>query len=289
MVLDSTVMNVSISTVVADLDTTVAAMQSAITFYTLTMAAMMLLGAKLGDVLVIPAIATLVANNYEGRDRGTAFAIIGAITGAAVAAGPLIGGFVTTYFSWRYVFLGEVVVLLVPDASAPQSIRIDLWSILLSAAGLVLKVLALLQAKTWGLVLPKQAPEIGGVPIEPLGLSRVYFMILGGLLLWVFERRQRTLETDGRASLLTPALFAIPQLRGGLTVLAAQYMVTAGLFFMIPIYLQMTLGFDALQTGLKIFPLSIALILFSAVGTRLSTVWAPRRAASCAWAWAWAS
>ena len=247
----------------------------------------------LGAVLVIPALAALVANNYEGRDRGTAFAIIGAITGAAVAAGPLIGGFVSTYFSWRYVFLGEVVVMivvmllvrLVPDASAPQSIRIDLWSILLSATGLVLIVLALLQAKTLSWALPKQAPEIGGVPIEPLGLSLVpYFMILGGFLLWVFVRRQRTLETDGRASLLTPALFAIPQLRGGLTVLAAQYMVTAGLFFMIPIYLQMTLGFDALQTGLKIFPLSIALILFSSIGTRLSTVWAPRRAASCAWA-----
>ncbi|HEY9424218.1 MAG TPA: MFS transporter, partial [Microterricola sp.] len=135
MVLDGTVMNVSISQVVADLDTTVAAMQAAITFYTLTMASLMLLGAKLGDVwgrrrafvigsivyaigslttafspnvgvlflgwsiieglgavLVIPAIAALIADNYTGRDRITAYATIGAVTGAAVAAGPLIGG-----------------------------------------------------------------------------------------------------------------------------------------------------------------------------------------------------
>src|SRR6478735_1867332 len=140
MVLDSTVMNVSISTVVKDLNTTVAAL--------------MLLGAKLGDVwgrrrafvigaviyacgslltalspniavlflgwsviegvgavLVIPAIAALIASNYQGHDRVTGFAIIGATSGAAVALGPLIGGYVTTYLSWRYVFVGEVVVM----------------------------------------------------------------------------------------------------------------------------------------------------------------------------------
>ena len=129
MVLDGTVMNVSISTVVVDLDTTVTAMQAAITFYTLTMAALMLLGAKLGDVwgrrrafvigsciyalgslmtalspniqvlflgwsiiegvgavLVIPAVAALIADNYGGTDRITAFAVIGAVSGAAEAS-----------------------------------------------------------------------------------------------------------------------------------------------------------------------------------------------------------
>jgi MFS family permease len=139
MVLDGTVMNVSLSAVVKDLDGTVEGMQTAITFYTLTMATLMLLGAKLGAVwgrrralvigsiiyglgslttalapnmallflgwsiieglgavLVIPAIAALTADNYEGKDRITAFAMIGALSGAAVAAGPLIGGFVTT-------------------------------------------------------------------------------------------------------------------------------------------------------------------------------------------------
>src|SRR6478609_9361479 len=147
MVLDSSVMNVSISQIVDDLDTTVTGVQSAITMYTLVMAAFMLVGAKLGDilgrdrafglglavyglgslttalspnltvlligwslveglgaVLVIPAIAALVAANYEGKDRAFAYGIIGGISGAAVAAGPLIGGWVTTTFSWRWVF-----------------------------------------------------------------------------------------------------------------------------------------------------------------------------------------
>ncbi|MDH6237541.1 MFS transporter [Cryobacterium sp. CG_9.6] len=329
MVLDSTVMNVSISTVVRDLDTTVAAMQGAITFYTLTMAAVMLLGAKLGDVwgrrrafmigaivyacgslltafspnfatlflgwsvieglgavLVIPAIAALVAENYLGKDRVIAYAIIGAISGAAVAAGPLIGGYVTTYLSWRPVFAGEVVIMLVvillarliSDSSTPQKIRIDVFSVVLSAAGLVLVVLGMLQSKTWGWILPYQSPEINGRPIEPLGLSLVPYLILSGAaLIWWFMVRQNALVSAGRAPLLRTDLFAIPQLRAGLLVLGAQYAFTAGVFFMIPIYLQMTLGFNALETGLRIFPLSIALILFSVVGTRLSAIWSPRR------------
>lgn len=329
MVLDGTVMNVSISTVVEDLDTTVAAMQAAITFYTLTMAALMLLGAKLGDVwgrrrafvigscvyalgslitalspnivflflgwsiieglgavLVIPAIAALIANNYDGAARVTAYAIIGAVSGAAVAAGPLIGGFITTYLSWRYVFAGEVVIMAfvvlfsraVTDRAGRQPGRIDLPSVLLSSAGLVFVVFGMLQSKTWGWIRPFQIPDIGGVPIAPLGISlTAWLIVLGCVVLTLFLKRQTSLVANGRAPLLHVSLFSITQLRSGLAVLGAQYTITAGFFFMVPVYLQMTLGLDALQTGLKIFPLSIALILFSIVGTRLSRLWSPRR------------
>jgi MFS family permease len=329
MVLDGTVMNVSISTVVDDLDTTVAAMQAAITFYTLTMASVMLLGAKLGDilgrrrafvigscvyalgslitalspnvvllflgwsvieglgaVLVIPAIAALAADNYSGRDRITAYAIIGAVSGAAVAAGPLIGGLVTTYASWRYVFVAEVAIMAavvifarrITDATPRQHIRIDLLSVLLSAAGLILVVLGMLQSKTWGWVAPLASPVIGGVEIAPLGISlTAWFVLVGAVLLYAFSRRQAWLVSEGRPPLVHIDLFSITQLRSGLGVLGAQYAVTAGLFFMVPVYLQMTLGYNALETGIRIFPLSISLILFSVFGTRLSRAWSPRR------------
>ncbi|MHA7268803.1 MFS transporter [Arthrobacter sp. HLT1-20] len=329
MVLDGTVMNVSISTVVADLDTTVAAMQAAITFYTLTMASAMLLGAKLGDiwgrrrafvlgsciyaagslitalspnvqmlflgwsiveglgaVLVIPAIAALVADNYQGHARITAYAIIGAVSGAAVAAGPLIGGFVTTYFSWRYVFVAEVLIMaavvlsarLITDTTARQAVRVDVPSVLLSAAGLVFVVFGMLQSKTWGWITPLATPEVGGVPIAPLGVSlTAWLMLVGGTLIYVFVRRQLLLVSRGDSPLVHVELLSIKQLRSGLSVLGAQYSVTAGLFFMVPVYLQMTLGLDALETGMKIFPLSISLILFSMAGTSLSRVWSPRR------------
>lgn len=329
LVLDGTVMNVSISTVVSDLDTTVTAMQSAITFYTLTMAALMLLGAKLGDVwgrrrafvvgsavyavgslitslspnfaflflgwsiveglgavLVIPAVAALVADNYTGSDRVKAYATIGALSGAAVAAGPLIGGFLTTYASWRYVFAGEVVIMIVvlffsrvvTDSTPRQQVHIDVWSVLLSASGLVLAVFGMLQSKTWGWVRPAASPEVGGREIAPLGISlTAWLMLAGGFLVYAFVRRQGSLERAGRPPLVHMGMFSIPALRSGLTVLGAQYAITAGLFFMVPVYLQMTLGFDALATGKKIFPLSVSLILFSVVGTRLSARWSPRR------------
>ncbi|MFE1784023.1 MFS transporter, partial [Streptomyces sp. NPDC059506] len=155
MVLDTSVMNVSISQLVEDFDTEVTAIQSVITLYTLVMAAFMLTGGKLGDMfgrrrvfgvglvvygtgsamtalaptlgvltlgwsvteglgaaLVLPALAALVAGTYRGRDRSVAYGVIGGLAGAGIALGPLIGGWVTTYLTWRLVFAAEVVVVV---------------------------------------------------------------------------------------------------------------------------------------------------------------------------------
>ncbi len=329
MVLDSTVMNVSISTVVNDLDTTVTAMQTAITFYALTMAAFMLLGGKLGDVfgrkrafmigsviygigsfitaispnitvlmigwsftegigavLVIPAVAALVATNYKGKDRVVAYAVIGGISGAAAAVGPLIGGYVTTYLSWRYVFLAEVFIMIgvllcsgvLKDATKKVAQKIDIASVVLSASGLILLVYGMLQSKVWGWVEPRAIPSINGYDINPFGISIVaYLMLAGIIILRLFYTRQQKLETAHKNPLLKVSMLSIKPLRSGLAVLGSQYMIIGSIFFVVPVYLQMTLGYDALQTGLKILPLSFAVILFSIVGTRLSGRWAPRR------------
>lgn len=331
MVLDSTVMNVSISTVAADLGTDIGGMQAAITFYALTMAAFMLTGGKLGDkwgrsvafrigsivyglgslttafapnltvlmlgwslveglgaILVIPAIAALAAINYTGRDRVIAFSALGAITGFAAAAGPLIGGLMTTYASWRYVFVGEVVIMVlvlivsgrIKDTPGDRTLRIDLLSVVLSAAGMALLVFAVLQSKTWGWLVPLDPPEVAGVTIAPFGVSPVAYLILIAILvLWWFVRRQQHLERDGRIPLLKVSMLRIPALRSGLTMFLAQYFAIAALFFVVPVYLQTILGYNALETGLKILPLSVGLILFSALGSRLSTVRSARNIA----------
>jgi Na+/melibiose symporter-like transporter len=167
---------------------------------------------------------------------------------------------------------------LVNDTTERRSIRIDIPSVLLSSAGLVLVVFGMLQSKTWGWIIPLQVPELNGVAIAPLGISlTAWLMVLGAVLIYVFVRRQVHLVRRGRSPLVHVEVFSITQLRSGLSVLGAQYAVTAGLFFMVPVYLQMTLGLDALQTGLKIFPLSVSLILFSIAGTVLSRFWSPRR------------
>jgi MFS family permease len=324
MVLDSTVMNVSISTVAHDLGTDISGMQAAITFYALTMAAFMLTGGKLGDrwgrspafrigsiiygigslttalapnlgvlmlgwslveglgaVLVIPAIAALAAINYEGRARVVAFAVLGAVTGGAAAAGPLIGGLVTTYSSWRYVFLAEAIVMTVvlivsgriKDVPGNRKLRIDLLSVVLSAAGLAMLVYGILQSKTWGWFIPLDPPVVNGQVIAPFGISPVmYLILLAFVVLWWFVKRQQRLERTGRVPLLKVSMLRIPALRSGLTMFLAQYFAIAALFFVIPVYLQTILGYNALETGLKILPLSVGLILFSVLGSRMATV-----------------
>lgn len=329
MVLDSTVMNVSMSTVAQDLGTSISGMQAAITFYTLTMAALMLTGAKLGDiwgrrrafmigsivyglgslvtalspnlpwllfgwslveglgaVLVIPAIAALAAINYKGKERVVAFAIIGGVSGAAAAAGPLIGGFVTTYFSWRYVFIAEVIIMLavlllakrITDQKATKPQLLDVPSAVLSAIGMGVLVLGILQSKVWGWVQPLGAPTINGQPFTPFGVSVVAYMILiGVLVLWLFYNRQEDLEKAGKPGLIKVSLLSIKSLRSGLSVLMSQYLITAAIFFVIPVYLQTILGYDALKTGMKIFPLSVALIIFSIAGTRMTRRFSAQR------------
>jgi EmrB/QacA subfamily drug resistance transporter len=329
MVLDSTVMNVSISTVVKDLNTTVSAMQAAITFYTLTMAAFMLIGAKiasklglvrafvigsiiygigsfitgisqniymlgfgwsfiegLGAVLVIPSIAALVASNYSGKDRVTAYAIIGGISGAAAAAGPLIGGFMTTYLSWRWVFLIETAIMLslllfvkkFKETDVKDKNKIDFLSALYSATGMALVVFGMLQSKTWGWVTPITEPTINGQSIAPFGISIVAYIIgAGAFLLWLFYERQKMLETKKLNPLVNVSMFKAPQLRSGLMVLFSQYVIIAAIFFVIPIYLQMVLGKDSLSTGIKILPLSIALIIFSMIGSKLVSRYSPKK------------
>jgi MFS family permease len=330
MVLDSTVMNVSISQVVADLNTTVPTVQTAITAYTLVMAAFMLTGAKLGDilgrrrvfaiglmlyglgsfitaispnatvlligwsgieglgaVLVIPAIAALTASNYSGSERAAAFGLLGGIAGAGAAAGPLIGGFVTTALSWRVVFAAETVTVIgilflvhrIHDRASgpPQHERLDLVGSALSALGLGLAVFGILKISQWGLFTPIGALTINGTKITPFGFSAVPFIILAGIVvLGLFARWQQHVQRAGRTPLLAPDLLHIPQMRAGLSTVLSQYLILAGTFFVIPLYLQLVLGKDALETGLKILPISVAMMLAALLGPRLARRMSPR-------------
>jgi MFS family permease len=332
MVLDSSVMNVSISQIVADLDTTIQGVQLAITAYTLVMAALMLAGAKLGDilgrvrtfaigltvyglgslttalspslavlligwslveglgaVLVMPAIVSLVAATYSGRQRALAFGVIGGVAGAAVAVGPLIGGWVTTEFSWRYVFAGEVVIVALilllrrrlgeaPAVEHPP--RLDVIGVVLSAAGLGLAVFGILKSSEWGLVEPRGALTIGGTEITPFGFSAVPFFILAGCgCLAAFALWEQRRDRQGRDALLDRSLLRIAPLRAGLTTLMMQQLILLGTFFVLPVYLQVVLGLDAFDTGKRLFPMSVAMFVAAMAGPKLAAGLAPKRVA----------
>ncbi|MFI9237404.1 MFS transporter [Streptomyces sp. NPDC053079] len=327
MVLDTSVMNVSISTLVKDFDTEVTAIQAVITLYTLVMAAFMITGGKLGDAfgrrrafavglvvygvgsaltslapslwvlalgwsvieglgatLVLPALAALVAGAYRGRERSVAYGVIGGLAGAGIAVGPLLGGWVTTYLTWRLVFAGEVVLVIamlcvvrwIPDAPRGPRTALDKGGVVLSAAGLALVVLGVLQSSSWGWLKPRNPP------FTLLGFSPTVFVIAAGaVLLWLFccwERRQRT---RGREPLVRLPLFGIPPLRSGLTMLLCQNLVLLGLFFVIPLYLQVVQGLDAFQTGLRLLPVSVTMLLSAMAGPLLGRIAAPRTVVRC--------
>src|SRR4051812_25643967 len=153
----------------------------------------------LGAVLIMPAIVALVASNFGKPERPRAYGLVAAAGAIAAALGPLVGGAFTTYASWRWVFAGEVLIVLVilvlarrvNDTPAEEGVRLDLVGTGLSALGLGLVVLGLLRSGTWGFVQPKpEAPEW-------LGLSPVIWLVLGGgvilalFLAWEKRRLER--------------------------------------------------------------------------------------------------
>ncbi len=318
MVLDQSVMNVSISQLVEDFDTTIPTIQAVITLYCLVMAMLMLTGGKIGDIigrrrafvigliiyacgsamtalaptvvvlalgwsilegigaaLVLPALAALIAGNFEGAQRKAAYAVIGGVAGAGIAIGPILGGWATTELTWRVVFIGEVVLValilvLTPkigdalrDGPAP---RLDVVGAILSAAGIGAMVLGVLQSSTWGFLTPKDSP------VEPFGFSLAVFVVIGGaLLLWAFVEWSRHREASDKDPLVHLRLFSIAPLRAGLVGLLTQNLILMGVFFVVPLYLQMVIGLDALDTGIRMLPISITMFLFSAIGSKLSS------------------
>lgn len=298
-VIDTTLMNVSISALVEDLNTTVGAVQAAITLYTLTMASFMLTGGKLGDIwgskrafrigliiyaigttitafaptigfvvlgwsileglgsaLIVPAINTLVRANYEGSKRASAYGLLFGVAAAGAAFGPLIGGWITTTLSWRIAFGVEAIIVvgvllasgLIEDAPAviPKP-KLDLVGVVLSVSGLGLVVLGVLQTTERGWSDP--------VVLTMIGLG----VVLIGVFAWWVRRR----EAAGLPALVHPSIFRHATMSAGLPILSTQTFAQAGLLFLIPLFTQSVLGFDALQTGVTLLPLSIGVLITS--------------------------
>jgi MFS family permease len=234
----------------------------------------------IGAALILPAIVALVAANFGRAERPRAYGLVASAGAIAVAVGPLIGGLFTTYLSWRLVFAGEVVIVFVilalarriNDATPESSPRLDFVGIVLSASGLALVVYGILRAGTWGFVKP-----IAGSP-EWLGLSPVVWLVLGGgTVLWCFFEWERRRVRHGREPLLDPDRFENATLRGGLLAFFFQYLLQAGLFFVIPLFLSVALGLSAIATGVRILPLSLTLLLAAVGVPRFFPNASPRR------------
>jgi len=291
LVVDTSLMNVSISSVVRDLDTTVSGVQSAIALEALVSAAFILVGSKVGDLigrkrayvlgllgyavgalamafaqgltaiivfwaivgglgasLLLPAMQSLIHGNFEGAAQKKAYALVGAAAAIAAAVGPLLGGFITTYLSWRIAFLLEVGVIaivlsgisLVRDVPYTGPPGVDVVGAVLSALGM------------GGIVLGILVWQEGG---ESVGALLAIGAAAMAALVWWLMRRKR----QGKPTLLDPALFSSHGFRFGISEQMLQQIALGGTMIALPIYLQMVLEYNAMQAGLSLAPLSLSM------------------------------
>jgi EmrB/QacA subfamily drug resistance transporter len=291
LVVDTSLMNVSIASVVRDLDTTVSGVQSAIALEALVSAAFILIGSKVGDLigrkrayvlgllgyalgamamalaqdliaivifwavvgglgasLLLPAMQSLIHGNFEGAAQKRAYALVGAAAAIAAAVGPLLGGFITTYLSWRLAFLLEVVIIavvlsgmgLVKDVPYTGPRQVDVVGAVLSVLGM------------GGIVLGILVWQEGGEYVGAVLASGAVAMT--GFAYWL-RRRKRA----GKPSLIDPDLFTSAIFRLGITQQMLQQIALGGTMITLPIYLQMVLEYDAMQAGLSLAPLSLSM------------------------------
>jgi MFS family permease len=321
----ATNMNVAISAIATDLDTTVAGVQTAITLFTLTMAALMIPGSKLTDIwgrkrcfmlgllvyaaggllaalsfglpqlivgysllegvgsaLMIPPIYILVTVAFPDiKSRARYFGVVSGAGGLGAAAGPLIGGLVTSAISWRASFGLQVLVVvwiiflartITDTAVAEPRPRFDLTGAVLSAVGLFFVVLGLLQARTYGFLISRTDFKIGNTVLIPKGsISPVWvFVAIGALFLLWFFLHVHSREKRGRDVLLPLRMFRNKVANLGLGTQVIQWLVLQGSFFVVSVYLQEVNHYDAIKTGLMLTPATLGILATSAGADRFA-------------------
>ena len=301
--LDATFMNVSISQVVADLNTDVSTIQMIMSFYTLITAAFMLLSAKLQDIvgkkklfligtalygvgtftaaisssatmlfigwsviegiagaLMMPATVSIISGTYSGEKRTVALAIVGVMGAIAAAIGPLFGGVMTTFLSWRYGFACELIIvfiILLMQSKIPNFVPtesksdLDITGALISFVGLVLLVLGILS-------LSKDIT------------TSVATIILGLIALVCFALFEIRRKRNGKVPLLDMALFKDRNLRVGSIILLLSYLAMGGALFAVSLFLQSVLELNAFNTGLTTLPLTMGLLIFAVLAPSLT-------------------
>jgi MFS family permease len=321
----ATNMNVAISAIAKDLNTTVFGVQTAITVFTLTMASLMIPGSKLTDIwgrkrsfliglivygagallaalapglgamifgysilegvgsaLMIPPIYILVTVAFPDiKSRARYFGVVSGAAGLGAAAGPLIGGLITSAISWRASFGLQVIVVawivvlgrrITEPASAGRKPRFDLTGAVLSAAGLFFVVLGLLESRTYGFFAARKAFTVAGAVIIPQGgVSPVWlFVAIGALFLLWFFLHVRSAERKGRDVLLALRLLGNRVANLGMGTQVIQWLVLQGSFFVVSVYLQEVDGYNAVKTGLLLTPATIGILAASAAADRLA-------------------
>ena len=322
ILIDMTLLNVALATIIRDLDTTTQKIQWVITAYSLTIAALMITGGRLGDLygrkkmfmlgaltfavgsyicsishnvptmiagesviegigaaLMMPATLSLLVSTYRGRDRAVAFGIWGGVAGAATAIGPLLGGWVTSNYSWRWAFRINIFVVAVLLAGSllikesrdrEERPELDWVGVILSSSGLFFLVYGIIESSTYGWFKANEPFTLfNRVTFGTISVS-LYSIVLGVVILAGFVLWEKRLERGPRTPLVSLKLFRNGQFVSGASITGIVAMGQAGLIFSLPVFLQAVRGYDAFHTGLALLPLSIAALVAAPLAGVLS-------------------
>ena len=318
IIIDSTLLNVSLSTLIRDLNTTLQKLQWVISAYSLILAALTVTGGRMGDLfgrkrmfmtgavifvvgaviasvshsftvlllgesivegigaaLMMPSTAALLVAKYRGHDRAVAFGIWGGVAAAASAIGPILGGFLTTHYSWRWGFRINVIVVavlligsrLIDDARDEREKSIDWIGVLLSSVGLFLVVFGIIESESYGwLRARKPFPlwQAGSISIAPIAL------LAGVAVVAIFCLWEWRMEARGGTPIVSMQLFRNTEFVAGAGVIGILMLAQNGVIFSLPVFLQSVKRLDALHTGLTLFPMSLMLLIVSPLAAKFS-------------------
>ncbi len=242
-----------------------------------------------GGAMILPTTLSIINATFRGRERGIAFAVWGSTIGGMAAVGPLLGGWLTTAFSWRWAFginipLGIIIVIgvlaTVAESRSDRTARIDVVGALLSVVAMGSLVFGLIEGRTYGWWLVDERPQLGDWS-WPFDLSPIPFafalavVALVGFIAWGLHRERR-----GKSTLLALRLFSIRSFRNGNIAATVVSLGEFGIILALPLWLQFVLGFDALQTGLLLLALAggsfIASGIAGASSGKIAPVWVVR-------------
>lgn len=330
IVLDTTLLNVSLGTIVRDLDTNIQSLQWVISAYALTLAAFTITGGRFGDLfgrkkmfmlgaiifaigsflasishgvgmliigesiiegigaaLMMPATASLLVSTYRGRDRALALGVWGGMAAAGAALGPVIGGYLTTHYSWRWGFRINIFVVLILLAGSliikeardlEEKPTIDWIGVLLSALGLSAIVFAVIESVNYGWWRATDIFTVGGQTFSFGGLSVVPIALMAGILLMAsFFIWEQKVVRQGKTPLVNMKIFANKQFTAGASLTAVMSIGQVGLIFGLPVFLQGVLGLDALHTGYALLPMSVGLLIMAPLGGYFAKHFKPKR------------
>lgn len=323
IILDATVVNVAIPTIVEDLHLTTTDAEWVNAIYALLFASLLLLSGRLSDIfgrrlmfvsgvalfavasvfvaasgssgeliaarafqgvaaaMILPASLSVLNAVYRGKDRAVAFAVWGATIGGMAALGPLVGGWLTTYASWHWAFLINVpiaiavvigVLLLVPETKDTVDKRgIDLPGTLLGTLGLASLIFGLIEGQNYGWITPKKQFSAAGFDwpfdnISAPGVAMVLAVVLLALFVWTEARRKAV----GKVVMVDLVLFRIRTFGVGNAVAAIVSLGEFGLLFILPLFLQSVIGYDALETGVILLALAAGSFLASGAGAGMA-------------------